>query len=278
LDFLSFLVGASTLSKIIENVEKPIGGKGMNISGCNRSAMLQFLMALILIVGGCLWTGCSDDEGGEGLGYIDPGLCADVSGTWSMALEVEGGWWGGVLSSIAELAQSDTCGITGTMALGPEILGYATRDSLFFSYGEPGVAPEERVQCALEIVNKYLMKGDYAAVDGSGVLNLYGPNPDCSGTVDLQVSPGLVPEFNWEPRCAASFMLVENDSGTDWWKVGNENENSISSGLTYGEAPLGTIPREARPLVAGRNYKVVLYRWLGEDDAYLMVAYTTFTP
>ena len=250
----------------------------MNVSSHKRPAKLQLLMALFLIIAGALWVGCSDDESDNDPVQIDPGLCADVSGTWSMALEIEGDFLGGVISSIADLVQSDTCGVTGTMVLGPEIAGYATRDSLYFSYGEPGVEPEDRVQCTLRIVNKYLMAGHYEAADGSGPLTLYGPNPDCSGTVEVQVSSGLVPEFDWLPRCTVSLMLIENESGSDQWMVGNENENALNPVLTYGEAPEGIYSRDASPLESGTTYEVVLYRWLGEDDAYLMVAYTSFTP
>ncbi|MEN8007996.1 MAG: hypothetical protein ABFS42_13335 [Candidatus Krumholzibacteriota bacterium] len=238
-----------------------------------RSIMALMVMAAVLLAG------CSDDDDGNGGGLPLPNNCADVGGTWSMALQVDSGWFGGVLSSITVLDQSDTCTVTGTMVLGPELEGFTTRDSLYFIYGMPGAAPEDQVYCALEIVDEYLMEGQYAGTDGSGAMTMHGPDPDCSGTVEMQVSAGLEPTFSWQPRCSASLMLIEPvDSGADQWSVGNENENALDSGLTYGVAPAGVQSGTALPLVAGQTYKAILYRWLGEDDAYLMVEYEVFTP
>ncbi len=251
----------------------------MKISTRSQPAMMKILISILLISAVILLAGCSDDESSNGTGNPNPNLCADVSGTWSMALEMESGWFGPVLSSITELVQSDTCTVIGTMVLGPEIEGYTTQDSLYFTYGQAGSAPEDRVHCALEIVNEYLMVGQYSSTDGSGAMTMHGPAPDCSGTVKLQVSAGLTPTFNWQPGCSVSFMLIEpEDSGADQWFVGDENKNSLDPDLVYGIAPAGVYSREVIPLEAGRTYKVVLYRWLGEDDAYLMVAYVMFTP
>jgi hypothetical protein len=240
--------------------------------------MYRVILA-IMIMSMLLWTGCSDDDSGLGPEIPAGGNCTNVAGNWSMALETEGGWFGGVLSSVAELVQSDTCTVTGTMVLGPLIEGYVTNDSLYFWYGETGAAPEDKVYCALAIIDEYFMEGEYTSIEESGVITLHGPNPDCSGTVELQVSAGLSPVFSWQPGCSVSFMLIEPlGSGADQWMVGNENANDLVSGVSYGVAPIGINSRDTVPLEVGTPYEVVLYRWSRTDDAYLMVGYALFTP
>ena len=240
--------------------------------------MFRFLMILILTACGVLCAGCSDDPTADGPAGAGPVSCADVAGTWSMALAVEGTWLGEVLSTMLDLSQSESCVVTGSMVLGPELLGYTTPDSLFFSYGEADAAPEDRIQCAVGIINEYLMEGHYDATEGSGPLTLVGPNPDCSGSVDLQVIIGLVLVIDWHPECAVSLVIIEpEDSGADQWFVGNENENAVNPHLAYGLAPVDVYSSEPIPLVAGQTYKVILYRWLGEEDSYLMVGYGLFT-
>jgi len=240
--------------------------------------MCRFIQ-VIAILSVLIFTGCSDDDSGGGQGPPVGSSCADVTGTWSMELEVESTWFGGVLSSIAELAQSDTCTVTGTMVLGPLIEGYSTQDSLYFVYGEIGSAPEDQVYCALAIIDEYHMEGLYVSSDGSGAIRMHGPDPDCSGMVEMQVSAGLSPSFSWEPGCSVSFMIIEPvGSGSDQWLVGNENANDLDSGVTYGIAPPGVNSRDVTPLLEGVPYEVVLYRWLEMDDAYLMAGYALFTP
>ena len=174
---------------------------------------------------------------------------------------------------------SDSCGLTGFLINGSEVNGYTTPDSLYLNIGEPGAEPEDLTCCALRIVDQYLMEGQYHSTDTSGNITLHGPDPDCSGTVVLQVSSGQEPQFDWQPDCAVSFMLIEPvGSGTDQWMVGNENENSLNPPLTYGVVPEGLNSREVFPLVAGQVYEVILYKWLGEDDAYLLAGYAKFTP
>lgn len=237
---------------------------------CNLVISILCVLALI---------GCGDDDSDGKLGPPAGDSCADVAGTWSMELEIDSDWFGGVLSSIAELAQSDTCTITGAMVLGPVIEGYSTGDSLHFSYGMPGTAPEDRVRCDLAIIDEYLMEGRYVATDGSGAMRMHGPDPDCSGTAALAVSAGLSPTFSWQPGCPASLLIIEPlGSGADQWLVGNENANDLVSGIAFGIAPPGVGSREVVPLVAGVAYRVALYRWLERDDAYLMVGYAIFTP
>jgi hypothetical protein len=233
---------------------------------------------LLIMILFALWsTGCSDDDSDSGPGTPVPDTCADVGGTWSMVMEVQGGWFGGVFPSVAELAQSDSCTVAGTMNWGTVIEGYTTQDSFYFSYGEVDSAPEKWVYCALEIIDKYLLEGEYIGPDETGAMTMHGPDPDCSGSVEIKISAGLTPTFTWAPDCQVSFMLIELD-GSDQWLVGNENANELGSGITYGVAPPGINSRDASPLVAGNSYTVVLYRWLGKDDAYLMADYTSFTP
>jgi hypothetical protein len=239
----------------------------------HKSILVIAILSVLMLIG------CGDDDSGDGLGPPVGDSCVDVTGTWSMELEIESNFYGGVLSSIAELAQSDTCTVTGTMVLGPIIEGYSTEDSLYFTYGEIGSAPEDQVHCALAIIDDYHMEGQYVSTDGSGAIRIHGPDPDCSGIVELHVSAGLSPTFSWQPGCSVSFMLIEPvGSGSDQWFVGNENANDLVSGVTYGIAPPGVNSREVTPLEEGVPYEVVLYRWLEMDNAYLMAGYTLFTP
>ena len=83
----------------------------------NKSILIIAILSVPMLFG------CGDDGG---LGPPAGNSCADVSGIWSMELEVESNFFGGVLSSITELVQSDTCTVTGTMVLGPLIEGYST--------------------------------------------------------------------------------------------------------------------------------------------------------
>ena len=123
------------------------------------------------------------------------------------------------------------------------------------------------------------MEGQYSFNEESGVMTMHGPDPDCSGTVVMQVTAGLSPTFSWQPECCVSFMLIEPlDDGSDQWMVGNENANDLDSGITYGVAPAGVNSRDVIPLVAGTAYKVILYRWLGAGDAYLMAGYALLIP
>jgi hypothetical protein len=239
----------------------------------HKSNLIIAILSVLMLIG------CGDDDSGGKLGPPAGNSCADVAGTWSMELEIESDWFGGVLSTMAELAQSGTCTVTGTMVGGQLIEGYSTQDSLYFDYGMAGSGPEDQVRCALAIVDEYLMEGQYDSADGSGAMRLHGPDPDCSGTVEMQVSAGLSPTFSWQPACSASLMLIEPlESGADQWNVGNDNANDLNSGMTYGVAPPGVISRVVVPLVEGLAYRVALYRWLEVEDAYLMVGYALFTP
>jgi hypothetical protein len=89
--------------------------------------------------------------------------------------------------------------------------------------------------------------------------------------VTVSVSPGLQPTFSWEPACGMSSVQVwavsPGSGGGGWVLYGGENaaRNPLGSGIRYGRAPSGAIePAPEVPLVAGQEYMVAVYRWIGE--------------
>ena len=52
--------------------------------------LLIFLLVSYLITGSTMFSGCGDDDSDNGPGQPGSGLCVDVSGQWSLAMEAEG--------------------------------------------------------------------------------------------------------------------------------------------------------------------------------------------
>ena len=105
--------------------------------------------------------------------------------------------------------------------------------------------------------------------------------PDSNGcaptttTVQATVTTGSAVSFDWSPDCALALLLIEDETGGDMWYVNSpdiESEspdlaNRIAPQVTYGQVPAGMVgptdpngPVPAVPLVAGRTYKLVLWR------------------
>ena len=243
----------------------------MNAFHSSRAHSQPLAAATFCILAALMWGACSDDDSGGSPTGTNPDLCVDVRGTWSISIDGQ--------SSLLDFEQTSDCAVSGQLIGGYMIDGYATPDSLYFSFGAPDVDPSERTWCAMQVVDKYLMRGTYIWFGDTGPVSLYGQDPKCGGVVDLTVSSGVTPRIDWQPECSVSFLLIESwDGGGDRWFVGDSDTNTLVPPLTYGVTPGGFPVEEVLPLEAGQTYHALVYRWLGEADGYLMVGYREFSP
>ena len=101
--------------------------------------------------------------------------------------------------------------------------------------------------------------------------------PDCPASgVALTVGAGTTPAFSWTPQCRVSALRVQTAVGdTVYWEVGRDDER-LDAPLQYGTVPPGAAERApARPLAAGRAYRVVLVQQVGVGR---VLATQPFTP
>jgi hypothetical protein len=87
--------------------------------------------------------------------------------------------------------------------------------------------------------------------------------------VAVYVSAGTTPRFTWQPTCGmASVQVWATETSSDGWVLysgGHAAENPLPSGLRYGEVPpKGLEPTSETPLSRGIDYRVAVYRWIGE--------------
>ena len=92
--------------------------------------------------------------------------------------------------------------------------------------------------------------------------------PSCAGDVTLAASPGTVPDFTWEPRCAVYRLMVFDSDASPVWGIDSEDErNRLEPPIRYSVVPGGAeqvfvLP----PLRSGSYYTVHVYRLeRGED-------------
>jgi hypothetical protein len=92
--------------------------------------------------------------------------------------------------------------------------------------------------------------------------------PAETGSVQVTVTSGANPVFDWQPRCAVALLLIEEEASDQWVISGEdlsstttESANRILPPITYGQVPSG-IFEESPPetLVAGRTYEVILWK------------------
>ena len=88
--------------------------------------------------------------------------------------------------------------------------------------------------------------------------------------VTVRVGGGTTPRFTWEPTCGmASVQVWATATSSDGWVLYSgsyASENPLPSGLRYGEVPpKGLEPADPTPLRGGIEYRVAVYRWLGES-------------
>ena len=102
-----------------------------------------------------------------------------------------------------------------------------------------------------------------------------GPDPiactDDTGSVEVTVTTGASVRFDWEPACAMTFLLVEQQGG-DVWLIGTDPPGTLDPGepdqvnlitppVTYGAAP--SVVDELHPpetLLTGVTYTLILVR------------------
>lgn len=103
--------------------------------------------------------------------------------------------------------------------------------------------------------------------------------PECTGPVEVSVSSGTSPTFDWTPRCSLFLVLVEQGA-SDRWAVMSLGTNAITPPVHYGvQPPFASQSDPTIPLEAGQTYDVVLGRWTGPgpDDG-AVIANQEFTP
>ena len=99
----------------------------------------------------------------------------------------------------------------------------------------------------------------------------FEPIVDCTDEqqVTVSVSAGTTPRFTWTPTCGmASVRVWAVATASDGWVLYSGSyapENPLPSGLRYGEVPpKGLQPATPSPLRPGVEYRVGVYRWIGE--------------
>ena len=113
-----------------------------------------------------------------------------------------------------------------------------------------------------------------ACGDATGPKDDVEPCTDETGSVEVTVTAGMTPTFDWNPQCAVAMLLIEEDAH-DMWGVTTddtlwddpETANLITPPVTYGTAPSGTETfQEPTPLATGHTYEVVLWRVVAESS------------
>jgi hypothetical protein len=107
--------------------------------------------------------------------------------------------------------------------------------------------------------------------------DVFEPIVTCSDDqqVVVRVSDGTAPavrsqpRFTWEPACGmASIQVFTVDGSPGGWVVYSGEraaENPLPSGVRYGHVPpAGLAVADPIPLEAGVDYRVVVFRWIGE--------------
>lgn len=103
--------------------------------------------------------------------------------------------------------------------------------------------------------------------------------PECDSSVTISVTPGTSPIFTWTPECTVFSLGVEltNTDEDQWVIVSDAGDNTIEPGVEYGQVPPGASQAaEARILMSGEAYTVVVIRLFGEDQ--ILAGFTEFVP
>jgi hypothetical protein len=88
--------------------------------------------------------------------------------------------------------------------------------------------------------------------------------------VEVVVSGDPIPVFSWIPACGMASLQVFQGTGTgpsSWvlYTGANAEQNPLRSGIRYGEPPPEAVEfTPAAELESGTEYRVVVYRWVGE--------------
>jgi hypothetical protein len=85
---------------------------------------------------------------------------------------------------------------------------------------------------------------------------------ECHGQIQMSVTPGLTPVFNWAPECMIGYLVVEDrGDGAGYWNVSSPpGQNIIAPPVTFRVVPDGaTEDGPSFPLVQGGAYRVVAF-------------------
>ena len=100
-----------------------------------------------------------------------------------------------------------------------------------------------------------------------------------SGTVS--VDTGVTPVIRWSPDClAAGITVVDRDlveEPTVRWQINSDND-SIASGVRYGDMPESAFGSDALPLIRGHEHMVVVFLRLEGSESIRSYGLAYFTP
>jgi len=108
------------------------------------------------------------------------------------------------------------------------------------------------------------------------------PAQTADALLTVSVSTGMAPTFSWTPDSGIGRLIVE-DGDQEMWGTETQGTNTYHSPIRYGIYPPGTLEEQleemANPLVAGRTYKVSLFRWISfEPESLQFVGAQEFIP
>ena len=122
---------------------------------------------------------------------------------------------------------------------------------------------------ALQLVSRSALVALAAAISASACGDAV--SPVCPGDiVTVTASSGTTPEFTWTPACPVAQLDVDDmtQGGVNVWRISGQGTNAIAPGLRYGETPTGVVQlRAPDPLVAGREYRLTVLRWVGDAQS-----------
>jgi hypothetical protein len=86
---------------------------------------------------------------------------------------------------------------------------------------------------------------------------------ECSGDVELQVTEGSTPVFNWTPPCAVAGLAVFDGGGNVHWSFHTGiGRNGLEPAVRYGQLPPGAVEEQApQALRTGFGYIVRVFRF-----------------
>jgi hypothetical protein len=121
-------------------------------------------------------------------------------------------------------------------------------------------------QCA---TRRFLVAGSVLVAAGAGCSNPAEVS-ECHGNVEVTVTPGPAPVFNWAPDCGLSFLTVldRGDQSQGYWDVSAASpENTLVPPITFGVTPKGASGQPPnQPLRAGGAYLVRVFRIQEQSD------------
>ncbi len=108
------------------------------------------------------------------------------------------------------------------------------------------------------------------------------PAQTADALLTVSVSTGMAPTFSWTPDSGIGRLIVE-EGDQEMWGTETQGTNTYHSPIRYGIYPPGTLEEQleemANPLVAGRTYKVSLFRWISfEPESLQFVGAQEFIP